>query len=208
MNLKYYLRGLGVGVIVTALIMGIAASGNKETLSDSEVIERAKALGMTEETTLIEDAVSDETPDSSTGETSEPTAAVPDVTSEPTAVPTATPDAASEPTAVPTATPDAEPQATVEAAATSQPTESPSATSKPVEGSAQDSEVVVIQINSGDGSYSVCMQLEEAGLVESASEFDRYLYDNGYDKRVNVGVFEIPKGAGPEQIAKILARLE
>ena len=47
MKLKYYLRGLGVGVICTAIIMGIALSGNKkETLTDAEIIERARLLGM------------------------------------------------------------------------------------------------------------------------------------------------------------------
>lgn len=56
MNLKYYLRGLGIGVVVTALIMGILA-GKKEVLSDEEVIERAKALGMTQESVLLADTL-------------------------------------------------------------------------------------------------------------------------------------------------------
>ena len=47
MKLKYYLRGLGVGIICTAILMGIALSGNKkEKLTDTEIIERAKLLGM------------------------------------------------------------------------------------------------------------------------------------------------------------------
>ncbi len=47
MKLKYYLRGLSIGVICTAIIMGIALSGNKKaTLTDAEVIERARILGM------------------------------------------------------------------------------------------------------------------------------------------------------------------
>ena len=46
MKLKYYLRGIGIGVILTALIMGFALGGRKSTISDAEVIERAKKLGM------------------------------------------------------------------------------------------------------------------------------------------------------------------
>ena len=46
MKLKYYLRGIGIGVILTALIMGFALGGRKTTISDAEVIERAKKLGM------------------------------------------------------------------------------------------------------------------------------------------------------------------
>ena len=64
-----------------------------------------------------------------------------------------------------------------------------------------------IEIKSGDSSYSVCQRLEEAGLVETATDFDRYLYENGYDKRINTGVFEIPRDADMEKIAKIISRM-
>ena len=50
MNFIYYLIGIGIGVVVTALIMGIATGGSKETLSNDEIKERAKELGMIEET--------------------------------------------------------------------------------------------------------------------------------------------------------------
>lgn len=198
MNLKYYLRGLGIGVIVTALIMGIASSGKKETLSDSEIIERAKALGMTEETTLIADAA----PDNNSETTAEPQATA----TTPTSVPAVTSQPA-ESTAAPAATAISTPAATASPAVTPQPTvvPTPVATAEPVE---ENPNVITIQINSGDGSYEACKQLEEAGLVESASAFDRYLYDNGFDKRINVGTFAIPLDAEPEQIAKILARME
>ena len=48
MKLKYYLRGIGIGVILTAIVMGFALGGRKTTMSDAEVIERAKELGMTD----------------------------------------------------------------------------------------------------------------------------------------------------------------
>ena len=46
MKLKYYLRGMGIGIILTAIVMGFALGGRKTAISDAEVIERAKALGM------------------------------------------------------------------------------------------------------------------------------------------------------------------
>ena len=46
MKLKYYLRGMGIGIILTAIVMGFALGGRKATLSDAEIIQRAKALGM------------------------------------------------------------------------------------------------------------------------------------------------------------------
>ena len=81
---------------------------------------------------------------------------------------TATSEPTTEPTAVPT--PDATP------APTTKPT--PSATPAPAEESTQEVEGITIQINSGDGSYTVCKKLEEAGLVDSASDFDTYLCEN------------------------------
>ncbi len=54
MKLKYYLRGIGIGVILTAAIMGFALGGRKTIMSDAQVIQRAKELGMTEGGVLSE----------------------------------------------------------------------------------------------------------------------------------------------------------
>ncbi len=46
MKLKFYLRGMGVGVIVTSLIFMIAMAFYEPTITDEEVELRAKRLGM------------------------------------------------------------------------------------------------------------------------------------------------------------------
>ena len=51
MKLRYYLRGLGVGILVTAVIMTVALS-KKRPMTDDEVIKRAKELGMIENTII------------------------------------------------------------------------------------------------------------------------------------------------------------
>ena len=53
MERKYYLRGLGLGIAVTAVIMGIALSGN-QTMTNEEIIARAKELGLVENTVLAD----------------------------------------------------------------------------------------------------------------------------------------------------------
>ena len=203
MDLRYYLRGLGVGIIVTALIMGIAASGKKETLSDSEIKERARALGMTEESTLLADAVP------TTASLPEVVAAEEDAyeKEENAVVAALETEASAEPTAEASVEPTAEatPKPTPEETPVPTPEADTDTTSEEEEGSGR---IITIQVNNGDGSYTVCRKLEEAGLVISASDFDMYLYENGYDKRINVGTFEIPEGADPQQIARILAGLE
>ena len=63
MRAKQYLRGLGVGMLVTAMICGISdAIRPKKVMSDAEIKRRARELGMVEETSiLIKDPVEDET---------------------------------------------------------------------------------------------------------------------------------------------------
>lgn len=51
MKLRYQMRGLGIGIIVTALLMGVA-SDNKIPLSDAEIKMRALELGMVESDSL------------------------------------------------------------------------------------------------------------------------------------------------------------
>ncbi|MBQ6735849.1 MAG: hypothetical protein IJR00_13190 [Lachnospiraceae bacterium] len=55
MKLKFYLIGLGTGIIVTAIIMGIALGfgGGSAEMTDEQVISRAKELGMIENTVLM-----------------------------------------------------------------------------------------------------------------------------------------------------------
>lgn len=218
MNLKYYLRGLGVGVVVTALIMGIAAGGKKERLSNEEIKERARALGMVEESTVLANALGEQEEDSEKSkETEEPLAQLtptPAATEEPAPVvpeqeePSAapSPDAESELEPVKTPEPAKEEVAEAPEPAAAEVQEPVSEAETEEEKVLQDGSLVTIQVNKGDGSLTVSRKLEEAGLIASAYEFDRYLCQNGYDKRLNVGTFEIPAGTQPEQMAKILAK--
>ncbi len=58
MGLRLYLRGLGLGIMVTALLMGYTLGNRKETLTDAEIKARAAGLGMVEEgKTLINPSV-------------------------------------------------------------------------------------------------------------------------------------------------------
>ncbi|MDE6128237.1 MAG: hypothetical protein K2G16_03490, partial [Lachnospiraceae bacterium] len=67
-------------------------------------------------------------------------------------------------------------------------------------------DTVTIVISSGQSSGAVSRTLADAGLVEDAKEYDKYLCANGYDKKIRVGSYEIPKGASEEEIALIITR--
>ena len=46
MKLKYYLRGLGIGIIVTTIILVSCFSMQKPKMTDAQIIEKASQLGM------------------------------------------------------------------------------------------------------------------------------------------------------------------
>ncbi|MGN0365260.1 MAG: hypothetical protein ACI4E5_04880 [Suilimivivens sp.] len=169
MKLKYYLRGLGIGIMVTAVILSVAFGSRKETLSDREIMERATELGMVSESGSLAEMEKKEN-----AETPEE--------------PQATPETS------PKATPEASPKATPEA------TPATPDVTEPV----QAAKTVVIEVKSGEGSYTVCQKLEKEGLISSASDFDTYLCSNGYDRKLRVGSHEIPADAEPERIARIM----
>ena len=85
-----------------------------------------------------------------------------------------------------------------------EPALTPEPTVKPL--GPQDLEPKVLVIKGGESSVSVSKNLEELGLVESASEYDSYLCKNGYDKVISVGTYEIPIDASYEDIARIITR--
>ncbi|MBQ4536821.1 MAG: hypothetical protein II994_04285 [Lachnospiraceae bacterium] len=198
MKLKYYLRGLGLGILVSALILGIAGGNRQTTLSDEEIKARAEKLGMVDGSNLTLSQV--QSSQEATKESEElPTEAneskeLPAETKETEELPIEPKESdggAEETTEVPEAS--TETESTEGATAASSETET-------TEGTA----IVTFVIKSGASSDAVSRNLVTAGLVENAKEFDAYLCNNGYSRSLRVGSFEIPTGSTWEEIAKII----
>lgn len=227
MEKKYYFRGLGLGIIVTAIIMGIALSGGgkRREMTDDEVIARAKELGMTENSRLLTPS-EEETDEQNNGQDIEEAA---EEQKESVKEPVKLDVAVAEPKPNPSASEQTEEESSEEEAEApvdtntkpadtiakpsdtksdtnemTKPDEDakPEETVKPADTKPADTKSVTIV--SGDGSYTVARKLAEAGVVSSASAYDNYLCQNGYDKRLRTGTFQIPAGASDEQIAKIV----
>lgn len=248
MEKKYYLRGLGLGIIVTAVIMGIALSGGavKREMTDEEVIARAKELGMTEDTRLLEPAEEnqeEETPAEAQKPVKKDVAVKAEAEAQKTAAETEAQKKDTETAAeaeaqkkddenaadVPAAADQADRTETKPSADKPEPKKDtnemtkqddegnakPSGTetdssakptgteanggTKPVSGGTKS-----VTIVSGDSSYTIAKKLEAAGVVSSASSYDTYLCEHGYDKKLRTGTFQIPGDATEEQIAKIV----
>lgn len=182
MKLKYFLRGLGAGIIFGALIMLAAyMTTGAYKISDKEVIERAKELGMVEEsgsilkdTTLEEDKVS-----------SEDTEALSEDTLTGTDEPVS--EEGTENNSGETGTIDI-----------SEPSES------------TDSEYVVVSITvrPGMGSHEVAAILKDAGIIDDSADFDTYLNSNGYSTRIEVGDYNLSPDMTYEELAKTLTQGE
>jgi hypothetical protein len=157
-KLKYYLRGLGTGILVTAIILMTHFNGKQTTMSNEEIIARAKELGMMDidslldlpqptetitatETATSDSAVTEETKPQQTSE-EKPTEALPTESSDSTnntsvANPTETTEhtSATNSTETTTSTSAANPTETTPSTSATNPTETTPSTSatKPTE---------------------------------------------------------------------------
>lgn len=253
MKLKYYLRGIGIGVVVTAIIMGIALGGRKQELSDSEIRQRALELGMVDgdssgtlseyasgaadlsaSSNIVVEEVEDDTAASAGSEDSEEDTAVASTTasasdektnvasSKDTATSssetTSTDNAAdsSESTIESSASEDAATQetSTMTSIAATAASESTAETVTAADGTElvvtenenTGTKYVTVTIPGGLGSDAVCSILQNAGLVDSATTFNRFLIDKGLDRYIRSGTKKIPEGATYDEIAEIICR--
>ena len=67
---------------------------------------------------------------------------------------------------------------------------------------------MVVTIGSGDGSYAVSKKLADVGAISSPGNFDTFLCENGYDKKIRPGTYTIPADASDEQMARIITGAE
>lgn len=244
MELKNYLRGLGLGIVVTALIMGFSLSG-KQTMTDEEIISRAKQLGMIEDTVLsaatseeeenleTTEVVTNDQPDTDKEDISrvEEIQAEADqagqnkneedtvveerneaeVKSEVKEISEAEKNEAEIVKADVKETAD-EPETEAETETADEPKTEAETAGNTV--SVDEDELITsgasmtITISSGDGSYTVSKKLADIGAVSSAETYDKFLCQNGYDKKIRTGTYTIPADASDEQMARIITGVE
>ena len=201
MKLKYYLRGLAVGILVTTIILAISFSQTKKELSDQEVINRAKQLGMVmADSGKIEDYREDtqtETGQSEQGETEE------NVTGE-------TQNGAEDNEGVTgdngtgtgdngTVTGDNEGGIGDNEGGTGD-----NGTGTEDAGSDTEGKMVTFVISKGQFGRQISESLKKEGLVDDAEAFMKYLGETGKSEEILPGTYEIPMGSTYEEIVKIL----
>ncbi len=65
-------------------------------------------------------------------------------------------------------------------------------------------EKVRFEVGGGEYSDVICKRLLQAGLIDDADAFNKFLIQKDYDNLILPGVYDIPKGATYEEIAALL----
>lgn len=199
-KLRYYLRGLGIGILVTAVILGIAGKDTEE-LTDAQIRERAMELGMVDSNSLVLAEL--QKGDEQLAEATEQSQPQPTEDESAETEQTETSETESEPSESEDETQTAETESSEKTENETVGMEAVETEPQP-ENETQNTEVVSITIKAGASSYTVAKDLAEAGLVADARAYDTYLCDNGYSQSIHVGTYEITFGATDEEIAKII----
>ncbi len=206
MNLKYYLRGLGLGIILTAIVMGVILPGKEESLTDREVVAKAKELGMIDEDDLagyLEEAKAE------TEERIRKEAAEAYEKKEPTekeeTVEEEKEGNQQEPGTEEESGPEGEeePEGMLHGGMDMEETEPEDEINETVKEVSQEGSVI-FTVKKGEPPYSIEERLKAGGLIPQDADFDKFLVDNGYDRKVVAAEYTIPSDADMEMIAKII----
>ena len=193
MKLKYYLRGMGIGIIVTTVILMIVFALHKnETLTDDQIRERAAALGM-----VMPDALDDSEKLSDPVENAGNGTALDEEAS-----------ASDQKDAADVQTPEAKPQNngkdTSQNVGKSDQTDQTDQADKSDKNNVETIEQVELSIVGGEYSDDVCKKLKRAGVIDDADDFNKYLSEGGYDSLIQPGTYIIPKDADYNTIVKMI----
>lgn len=218
MRLKYFLRGVGIGILVITIIL-TATHASERRMSDSEVIDRAIELGMSfsashsGQQSGTEEASTDE---SSTGQETSGDDVTDDLQHDgetETEMGSQSPsETVSESTSDGETSPGKESEAvtgmTTQAITETTETTTELTTENNNAGSAagvMNNEVTcTINITKGMSSRTVCDMLKQNGIIEDAADFDRYLIKTGYDDKIRVGEVEVNSGMTYEELTASL----
>lgn len=210
MKFKYFLRGLGVGIVFGALIVFVAyqTSPNK-LLTDDAVRNRAMELGMVERQTELDKVIKADTTEQASQETTSQAPATQEISEQTEAASTQETSEQTKAASTQETSEQTKAASTQEASGGAQTTEAVQTASTREAAATSETttaavETVQIKITSGMQSSSIAKVLEEKGVIEDAADFDRYLNKKGYATRLRVGSYEVQKQASYETIAKIL----
>ena len=230
MRFKYYLRGIGLGIIFAVLIMIIAIHNHKDSfLSDKEIIEKAKELGMVMSDNNSENISGTELKFGSESSTTEiykvdtETAKAPSESAsskkndKTISKDSESEDAQSDGTSTnknltdkttedKNSTDKAADKTTEDKNSTDKTSEKSSENKDAKNNNSQTNDYVIIKVKQGDVCRTISEALQNLGLVDDAEDFRKYMGKKGYADRIHAGEYKIPRNSTYEEIAQILIK--
>ena len=195
MKLKYYLRGVGIGIIFATLVMTVSSLVHKYNITDEYIIKEARKLGMVMKNEL-EDKDDlfgqDETEDT---QGSESESVVPSESESESQTPPSESESQTPPSESESQTPPPS-----ESESQTPPSESESQTPP----ASEEKQYVYVTIVRGDYARQVAEKVKAAGLIKDAEDFRKYIGRKGYGQLFHAGTYKIPVGADYEEICQIL----
>lgn len=214
MKLKYFLRGVGMGIIITTLILMIGFN-TKGKMTDDQIINRALELGLVYSSnsdglelataTVAEPSSSSQAETNAAQTTATQSAEAQTTATETTTAENTTTEAVTTETATTEAatTETATTEAATTEAATIETYVAETTTEKPVSVETT-AESYTFSIQGGTSSYRVAVDLYEHGMVDNPDTFDEYLENTGYSNIIRIGQFTVTRGMSYEDIALII----
>ena len=187
MKLKYYLRGLGTGILFATIILFVSYSYK---MSDKQIKEKALELGM-----VYPDEEETTSKDVTTGESStEATTLEVQSTEENTT------------SAVNTEESSSEEKTTEEKTTQETTTKKEEKTEETTTKSDKPQKTYELTVTSRTTSMDVAKKLKNAGIIDDADKFNDYLCDNGYASKIQNGTFTINSNMSYKEIAEFIIR--
>lgn len=197
MKFKYFLRGLGLGIIFASIVCLTAYQGNSpKDMSDAEIKRRAKELGMVEQEDKIGDLLE------KNNENNQENVDVVNETTEQVSTTEQISTSESSEESGKTTKKVTETNSTEEKKKQESTTENQTNAEKQPE---TEEEMIKITVERGSSSFPVCQKLQELGMIEDANDFDTYLVKNGYASRIRVGEHTLKRGMSYHDIAEVIS---
>lgn len=201
MRLRYYLRGLGLGILFAVIIIAICGKGTEGSLSDSQIMQRASELGMVSTENVKNHTLSNDTETVKKENVQDTEPAVADNSTGNNAATDNNVATDNAQQGQPADSQAQKNQAETQNAADTSTALQPEADSTPAE-----TQYVTITVMDGEVCRDIAADLQSKGLVDDAEKFRIYMGETGYASFIHNGDFQIPVGASYEEIANILLR--
>lgn len=193
MKLKYYLRGLGIGIIVTTIILVSCFSMQKPKMTDAQIMEKAAQLGMImpeqnsaviaeTETTEPEETEKKNEQQIAAGELQQETETQTEVSKEQ----------------------DTESRTEVQKEQETEAAENSTASEDAENAEQTQQEPFTLVVNRGDVCRTMCENLAANGVIDDSEGLRKYLSEVGYASFISAGTYQIPYHASYDEIINIL----